>query len=220
MQKTNSNGYESPQCRCCCFHSQAMLNDPSPSTSQRFPHIYHILHPIFVTPYPTKISESLPMIILLMMHLHRFLLKVFPSKNSSRTNAFRLPSWMMSVLPQGLLVLLQALLVLMPSALPVLVPLVHPRSLVSVQLVLQVPEWLVAPEKPLLLQSQALMEVSLNLTRSAKKSRRSQESLKKCFLQDYLLVKNWICLMFIVPKLWPLQKFPLCFLWACRAFGR
>ena len=54
---------------------------------------------------------------------------------------------MMSVLPQGLLVLLQALLVLMPSALPVLVPLVHPRSLVSVQLVLQVPEWLVAPEK-------------------------------------------------------------------------
>jgi len=73
------------------------------------------------------------------------------------------PSWMMNVLPQGLLVLLQALLVLMPSALPVLVPLVHPRSLVSVPLVLQVPEWLVALEKPLLLQSQVLMEVSLNL---------------------------------------------------------
>ena len=72
------------------------------------------------------------------------------------------PSWMMNVLPQGL-VLLQVLLVLMPLVLPVLVPLVHPRSLVSALLVLQVPEWLGALEKPLLLQSRVLMEVSLNL---------------------------------------------------------
>jgi len=113
------------------------------------------------------------------------------------------PSWMMNVLPQGLLVLLQALLVLMPSALPVLVPLV-----------LQVPKWLVALEKPLLLQSQVLMEVSLNLSSFWKivENRCGALILQNFHLEKGMVFPHMALQHPPAPPLWHLEDVEFC--WA------
>ena len=157
------------------FHSQAKYQYyPSPSTSRRVPHVT----PTFVTPYPTKNKHPCQLLIphdaspdcFSPMRIHHLKKKKTAKIHQDKCTS-RPPSWMMNVLPQALLVLMpSAPLVLMPSALQVT----------------RVPEWLDALQKPLL-QSQVLMEVSLNLARIAKdhNNHKNLEIHYYCFLQDF-----------------------------------